>query len=787
MCGKNFSAIKKDHLPWKSVHSIIEFYYLSVDKEREAELQGSGSSRNKRSPNNSKQPQQPDRGSSKSPLDEGKQRKQRSSTTRDHHHHHHHHNQSGAKQESSTTTTTTTTTSENATTEVNKTEADQQEQPTSGGGSGNSNGETATADSGGQATSSSVDSLSKTCSDGGGGPLFSRALPAWNGSLGGSSASALFSVNGNGNINGNHVQRKGMIGGGGEQQQQQPFQYHQSKRNSGTNSGGISAQEVKPLKARPITSAGQLQQQQLLHDGLSANGAAVAGADSFPLGHPSSSMLGSLNLYLHGELVLKLNAQQQAETGREKWVESMEANLASSLGTTHNSKRKRHSTSTTSVSANGLAAMGSRMGSGLMPSTSSLKRTIDAKVTQLFRDVVEGDDGDGSSLGGGVGGGSGELLSGGSDDDDSMTSTESSSLVASSPSSSSTIHSAAKKARVKVENLNNCTTAATTTSNGNSCSVSPPTNSSSSSSNPRASGKRSTVSPNLNCNTDNDLELKKRILEANLSLLSNSLPMFFGGNAAGIAAAAAAAASLPAGLGGLFEPPKAHSNPNAPQLQQQFSPSQQQHSLAQMTVSSGTASPGKGTSERGSISSGSTLAKNSTSSSSKESTMNGGSGSQSSINSNGFGPVDLTSRKSSSSSNGSNLHGDHLRSPPPLSSSPARPPRSAHQQQQQSNNSSAATSHSPVPKAAHQESSSSLSPGAIGHRLSPSSSAASALFGSHSLFSLPAPPNVGSAAAALSPSLHGGNGGSGSGSSSSKAHLKKSNLGLRTGGVQFAK
>ncbi|KAH9404784.1 Metastasis-associated protein mta1, partial [Tyrophagus putrescentiae] len=72
VCGKNFSAIKKDHLPWKSVHSIIEFYYLSVDKEREAELQGSGSSRNKRSPNNSKQPQQPDRGSSKSPLDEGK-------------------------------------------------------------------------------------------------------------------------------------------------------------------------------------------------------------------------------------------------------------------------------------------------------------------------------------------------------------------------------------------------------------------------------------------------------------------------------------------------------------------------------------------------------------------------------------------------------------------------------------------------------------------------------------------------------------------------------------------
>ena len=34
-CGKNFSAIKKDYLPWKSVRSIIEFYYLSLDKQRQ--------------------------------------------------------------------------------------------------------------------------------------------------------------------------------------------------------------------------------------------------------------------------------------------------------------------------------------------------------------------------------------------------------------------------------------------------------------------------------------------------------------------------------------------------------------------------------------------------------------------------------------------------------------------------------------------------------------------------------------------------------------------------------
>ncbi|CAG2164804.1 unnamed protein product [Oppiella nova] len=33
VCGKNFSAIKKNFLPWKSVKSIIEFYYLGIDRE----------------------------------------------------------------------------------------------------------------------------------------------------------------------------------------------------------------------------------------------------------------------------------------------------------------------------------------------------------------------------------------------------------------------------------------------------------------------------------------------------------------------------------------------------------------------------------------------------------------------------------------------------------------------------------------------------------------------------------------------------------------------------------
>ncbi|CAG2103326.1 unnamed protein product, partial [Medioppia subpectinata] len=33
VCGKNFGAIKKDFLPWKSVKSIIEFYYLGIHRE----------------------------------------------------------------------------------------------------------------------------------------------------------------------------------------------------------------------------------------------------------------------------------------------------------------------------------------------------------------------------------------------------------------------------------------------------------------------------------------------------------------------------------------------------------------------------------------------------------------------------------------------------------------------------------------------------------------------------------------------------------------------------------
>ena len=33
VCGKNFSAIKKDFLPWKSVKSIIEHYYLGIERD----------------------------------------------------------------------------------------------------------------------------------------------------------------------------------------------------------------------------------------------------------------------------------------------------------------------------------------------------------------------------------------------------------------------------------------------------------------------------------------------------------------------------------------------------------------------------------------------------------------------------------------------------------------------------------------------------------------------------------------------------------------------------------
>ena len=33
VCGKNFGAIKKDFLPWKSVKSIIEHYYLGIGRD----------------------------------------------------------------------------------------------------------------------------------------------------------------------------------------------------------------------------------------------------------------------------------------------------------------------------------------------------------------------------------------------------------------------------------------------------------------------------------------------------------------------------------------------------------------------------------------------------------------------------------------------------------------------------------------------------------------------------------------------------------------------------------
>ena len=35
-CGKNFSNIKKDFLPWKSVRSIIEYYYRTLEKRGHA-------------------------------------------------------------------------------------------------------------------------------------------------------------------------------------------------------------------------------------------------------------------------------------------------------------------------------------------------------------------------------------------------------------------------------------------------------------------------------------------------------------------------------------------------------------------------------------------------------------------------------------------------------------------------------------------------------------------------------------------------------------------------------
>ncbi|XP_074600997.1 uncharacterized protein LOC141855021 isoform X2 [Brevipalpus obovatus] len=49
-CGKNFSAIKKEFLPWRSVKSIIEFYYLGLSKDSSSTSSTSNPPSSKKSP-----------------------------------------------------------------------------------------------------------------------------------------------------------------------------------------------------------------------------------------------------------------------------------------------------------------------------------------------------------------------------------------------------------------------------------------------------------------------------------------------------------------------------------------------------------------------------------------------------------------------------------------------------------------------------------------------------------------------------------------------------------------
>ena len=488
VCGKNFSAIKKDFLPWKSVRSIIEFYYYSIDKDTEQK---------KKIRNSDKK--------NKSPLDENKKKKNSKENEPEN-------KKSDDKQDVQETSNGN---GDNLTTESQTDNYSNQE-------------ETSKDDNNNTDSNTSVNNKRSTTSPNSSIVADDIAFKA---------------------INGNHLNTD-------------------HKRNN------VPGQEVRPIKAKPILQSDF-----------------AVGDDNLAL---NNSTLGSLNLYLHGELVLKLNAQQQ-DSG-QKWVESMEV-----------PPKKKRSLMTNN---NGMS------GSGRL---SGLKRSIDSKG-HLFKE--DGDDF--STCVGDVSG----------SDDDSLTSNESSSVVASSPSSSSTINSAAKKARVKVENLSSIS------SNGTSIS---PTNTNRKSDRDSGSGniKQRTCSP---LGGDNEMEMKKKFLEANLFRIENG-HFYFNSSA----------------MSGVFEPPKAHSNSAT------ISPQYPLHHQLQVN-----ASPVK--------------------SISKSESMNG--------HANGFstGPVDLTRKPTNGHSellSGSSLHSPsrqrHLHS----NSSPV--PKAAHEASNSSTRFLSSSLFSPMP------------------------------------------------------------------------------------------
>ncbi|KAJ6218067.1 hypothetical protein RDWZM_009224 [Blomia tropicalis] len=557
VCGKNFGAIKKDYFPWKSVRSIIEFYYCNVDKENEQQQSQSHNKNNKKSQNNN----------NRSPNNK---------YPKDHNHHsNQHHRQKSPLDD-----------------KRNSKRATRDDQPSNNSSTTN--------------TSSNTNSTN------------TAAAPSSAATTNANSSTKSSEENDNNNENGNELTKAdGSSTTEDDSNVKQKSTLQQSHdddhlvnpkngdMNGTTNSDSnrryhLTGQEVRPLKAKPIPFQ---------------SGEAFAGLDPSTIA-ATNSMLGSLNLYLHGELILKLNAQQQ-ETG-QKWVESMESVPSSVTSSTGKSKKR---------------SIGAGLSNGLTNSNRNPKRpTMDGKIFD-FDDHL-------SACGGDVSG----------SDDDSMTSNESSSLVASSPSSSSTItNSAAKKARVKLENFSTSNGAAT-----GSSSISPPnsgrkTSDSVQSNSSNGSGKHSTrtMSPSVSNDLLNNGELDlKKILEANLSLFQRLEPG---------AAAVAAAAALPLLFNGsCTEPPKAHSNYPTPLL------SPVGKSATKMDqMGNGHQSPAPPAALSPIVDR---------------------------VSTNGFGPVDLTSRKSgqSSSTNGHN-HQQHHHSPS-NSSSPTSSSMGRHR----------TTSHSPI-------------------------------------------------------------------------------------------
>ncbi|KPM08849.1 metastasis-associated MTA3-like protein [Sarcoptes scabiei] len=307
-CGKNFMAIKKDYLPWKSIRSIIEYYYLTCDKEKE-ELR--------------------------------KQRRNRAKSNRN----------CFSLNENRTNTTKPPSSSDNSD-EINYESAKKFSTDIDGSNPKFNISQNSNQKSNDDRTRLSPNKQSNLSEQ----DLFNLMLMKGGLKNGNINLDAIADFT-NSRFKFNNTNNNCNINGGNSA-------FIQSSSES--KNSFVPGQEVRPVKAKPIFSQTDPSSSQLNE------------ADS------SKTNLGSLNLYLHGELVLRLNAQQQ-DSG-QKWVESNE-------------------------------------------------------IQSSFKDDAD------------------DFSCGGADvsasDDDSLTSNESSSLVASSPSSSSTIAtSSAKKSRVKLEHQN---------------------------------------------------------------------------------------------------------------------------------------------------------------------------------------------------------------------------------------------------------------------------------------------------------------------------------------------